>query len=119
MVGIAGFLTQITAIALLTRCFGWAPFAATAAALELAAFQNFLAHTRWTWGERSSPLRGWPARYGRYQVAKTAGLAANLAMTMLLIHAGLSAEIANTAAVLACALPNYLAFERFVFRQMS
>ena len=32
------------------------------------------------------------------------------------IHAGLPAEIANTAAVLACAIPNYLVSERLVFR---
>jgi hypothetical protein len=40
----------------------------------------------------------------RYQIAKTASLAANLAITALLIHAALPPELANTAAVLACAI---------------
>jgi putative flippase GtrA len=131
VVGLGGFLVQIGAIALLTRHFGWPAFAATAAALEVAALQNFVGHSRWTWGDRPVPslvegpvpssvegpvnLRGWLRRYWRYQVAKTASLGANLAITTLLIYAGLPAEIANTAAVLACAIPNYLVSERFVF----
>ncbi len=132
VVGAGGFVVQIAAIALLTRHFGWPPFAATAVALELAALQNFLAHSRWTWGDRPVPsdvegaapsgvkcratiLRGWIRRYWRYQVAKTASLAANLAITALLINAGLPPEIANTVAVLACAIPNFLVSERFVF----
>jgi putative flippase GtrA len=115
-VGLGGFLVQIGALALLTRHFGWSAFAATAVALELAALQNFLGHSRWTWGDRpAAGLRGWLRRYWRYQVAKTASLAANLAITTLLVHAGLPPEIANTMAVLACALPNYLVSERFVF----
>ena len=124
VVGVGGFVVQISAIALLTRHFGWPAFAATAVALELAALQNFLAHSRWTWGDRPVPsraegpatnLRGWLRRYWRYQVAKTASLVANLAITALLIQAGLPPEVANTAAVLCCAIPNFLVSERFVF----
>jgi putative flippase GtrA len=124
VVGIGGFVVQISAIALLTRHFGWPAFAATVVALELAAFQNFLAHSRWTWRERpvqsrvqgrAPGARSWLRRYWRYQVAKTAALAANLAITALLLHAGVPPEVANTAAVLACAIPNYLVSEHLVF----
>ena len=122
-VGVAGFLTQIAAIAVLMRHFGWPAFAATAVALELAALQNFAGHSRWTFRDRPIArandgrvrLREWLRRYWYYQMAKTASLAANLAITTLLVHAGLPAEIANTAAVLACALPNYLVSDRLVF----
>ena len=123
-VGLGGFVTQIGALALLTRCFDWPAFAAVAVALELAALQNFVGHSRWTFGDRpirridegrTATLGGWLRRYWRYQLAKTASLAANLAITTLIIHAGLPAEIANTAAVLACAIPNYLVSERLVF----
>ena len=115
VVGLGGFVVQIGAIALLTRHFGWPAFAATAVALEVAALQNFVGHSRWTWGDRPANLRGWLRRYWRYQAAKAASLGANLAITTLLIYAGLPPEIANTAAVLACAIPNYLVSERFVF----
>jgi putative flippase GtrA len=115
-VGLGGFVVQIGAITLLTRHFGWPAFAATVVALELAALQNFLAHSRWTWSDRpAAGMRDWLRRFWRYQGAKTASLAANLAITSLLIHIGLPAEIANTAAVLACAIPNYIVSERFVF----
>jgi putative flippase GtrA len=124
VVGLGGFVVQIAAVALLTRHFGWPALAATVVALELAALQNFLAHSRWTWGDRPVPMsiegsgtawRAWLGRYWRYQMAKTVSLAANLAMTWLLISAGLPPEIANTAAVLGCAIPNFLVSERFVF----
>jgi putative flippase GtrA len=115
-VGLGGFVTQIGTITLLTRHLDWPGFAATALALELAALQNFAGHSRWTWSERRvANTRGWLRRFRRYQLAKTASLAANLAITTLLIYAGLPPELANTVAVLACAIPNYLASERFVF----
>jgi putative flippase GtrA len=116
-VGLGGFVAQICAIALLTRYFGWPAFAATAVALELAALQNFFGHSRWTWRDRPpSGPRGWLRRYWRYQVAKTASLLVNLAITTALAYLGIPAEIANTAAVLACAIPNYLVSDRLIFR---
>ena len=117
VVGLGGFVVQLGAIALLTRYFGWPSFAATAVGLELAALQNFVAHSRWTWADRRvTGWRAWVRRYGRYQAAKTTGLLANLAITTWVTHAGAPPEIANIAAVLACAIPNYLFSERLVFR---
>lgn len=79
-------MVQIGAIALLTRVFGWPPFAATALGLELAALQNFIGHSRWTWSDApATDLRSWVKRYLRYQAAKTASLAANLLMTVGLL----------------------------------
>ena len=116
-VGVGGFVAQICAIALLTRYLGWPAFAATAVALELAALQNFFGHSRWTWHDRPpSGSRGWLRRYWRYQAAKTASLLVNLAITTALAYLGTPAEIANTVAVLACAIPNYLVSDRLIFR---
>ena len=116
LVGLGGFLLQIAIIALLTRGYGWSSITATAVALELAALQNFLGHSRWTWGDAPpAGARQWLTRFGRYQAAKTASLAANLAITSLLAYLGLPPEVSNSAAVLICAIPNYLVSERFVF----
>ena len=107
---------QISAIALLTRLFDWPSFGATALALELAALVNFAGHSRWTWGDRPERrVRGLVKRYWRYQSVKTASLLANLAITIALSHGGLATELANVAAVLACAIPNYLMSEHLVF----
>lgn len=120
LVGLGGFVVQIATIALLTRAWGVSSIVATACGLELAALQNFVGHSQWTWRERrATSCRGWLRQYWRYQVAKTASLAANLAITALLIYTGLAPEIANTAAVLLCALPNYFISERYVFGYTS
>ena len=117
LVGFFGFLVQIAAIALLTRGWGWSSIAAAAIGLELAALVNFFGHSRWTWPDRrAASLREWLTRYWRYQAAKTASIAANLAMTAIFVHATLTPEVANTAAVLICAVPNYLVSEHLVFR---
>ena len=117
LVGISGFVLQVGAIALLTRWLGWSPLLATAVALEVAAFHNFIGHNQFTWKEyppRSG--REWIRRYLRYQVAKTTSLGASLALTMIVTAiAPLPLEVANTIAVLLCALPNYLLTERLVF----
>jgi putative flippase GtrA len=120
LVGLCGFAVQIAAIAVLTRRCGWSSLAATAAGLELAALQNFIAHSTWTWHERrAASITTRLGRFWRYQVAKTASLGANLAITALLVHAGLPPEVANTAAVLLCAVPNYLVSSHFVFQDSS
>ena len=116
LVGLCGFVVQIGVIALLTRGFGWSSVAATAIALELAALQNFLGHSAFTWHDRQAPtIRRRVARFWRYQMAKTASLVANLIITGALVATGLPPEIANTAAVLICAVPNYFLSEHFVF----
>ena len=117
LVGLCGFAVQIGAIAVLTRGVGWSPFFASVIALELAALQNFLVHSAWTWRERrAATVMVRLRRYARYQLAKTASLVTNLAITTWLVHGGMPAEAANAAAVLVCTIPNYLVSERFVFR---
>jgi putative flippase GtrA len=118
LVGFGGFILQIGTIALLTRVLGWPSVFAAAAGLEIAAFHNFIGHNWFTWNERPpSSIREWVRRYLRFQVTKTASLAASLAITVAVIAAtGLPAEIANTIAVALCALPNYLLTEFLVFR---
>ena len=111
-----GFVIQIAAIALLTRRFGWTPLAATAVGVELAALHNFFGHSRWTW--RDVPVygvRGLLFRYLKYQLAKTASLVLNVAVTVLLSRLlGFPVEAANVGAVVLCSLPNYFMLERFV-----
>lgn len=117
LVGMGGFALQIGTIALLTRWLGWSSLLATAIGLEIAAFHNFIGHNRFTWNDRpAGSLRDWVGRYLRYQAAKTASLAASLAITMMMLATTpLPPEIANVIAVLLCALPNYLLTERLVF----
>jgi putative flippase GtrA len=117
LVGMSGFALQLGTIALLTRGLGWSALAATAAGLEIAALNNFIGHNRITWNDNPPrTMREWFGRYLHFQVAKSASLAASLAITLTLTGlGGVPPELANTIAVLICAVPNYLLTERLVF----
>jgi putative flippase GtrA len=101
----------MVAVALLTRRFGWSPAVATAVGVELAVLHNFLGHTLWTWSDVPvHSRRSLFFRYLKYQLANAATLGLNVAIAALLSRfAGVSAEIANVAAVMLCAVPNYFA----------
>src|SRR5437870_1391235 len=107
-------MAQVGAIAVLTRMFGWSPFPATAVGLGLAAVLNFFGHTAWTFCDYPvSDPRALAGRYLRYQIATIVSLGANAAVTVALVSlAPLPVEVANIAAVIVCALPNYLLVEK-------
>jgi putative flippase GtrA len=119
LVGLAGFAVQIGAIAWLTRAWGWHYVAATAVAMQAVIVQNYLAHSRWTWADRPATTpRERVMRPLRYQCAKTISLGLNVTLTAVVVsRMGVSPEIANAAAVGACAVFNYAAADRFVFRR--
>ncbi len=86
--------------------------------MAVVIVQNYLAHARWTWADRppTSPRdrRLRPVRYG---AAKSLSLAANVALTAGLVsRVGLAPELGTVIAVAACALFNYAAADRIVFR---
>jgi putative flippase GtrA len=114
LVAAGGFVIQIGTIALLTRAFGWTPFAATTLGLELAALHNFVGHSAWTFDDYPVGSAGaCLARYWRYQMAHVASLGANLAITLVLMRvSSLQPEVSNVLAIVLCALPNYLLVRR-------
>lgn len=120
LVGFVGFILQLTTVAALTRGFHWSGVLATAIALEVAATCNFIGHSWWTWRDgRPHGAREWLWRYGRYQAAKTTSLTFSLGAASLFIWCGVPPEVANIAAVLLCAIPNYLLAENYVFASGS
>ena len=117
-VGLAGFAVQIGGIAVLTRLGGWHVVPATIVVMEAVIVQNYLAHSRWTWAD--SPPRTRRERILRplrYQGAKLVSLAVNATLTAWLVsRGGLPPELANVIAVCLCAVLNYAAADRLVFR---
>ena len=124
-VGVVGFALQIALLALLLR-LGLNYLPATAIAVELTVLHNFLWHERWTWRDRlagaEAPSRwlgaGRAGRLWRFHASNgLISLAGNLLLMRLLVGLlGLPAIPANLAAVLLCALVNFAASDRFVFR---
>jgi putative flippase GtrA len=128
MVGALGCALQTTAVWLLDR-MGWPYPLATTAAVELAVLHNFAWHECWTWGdrgERHNPWRPTPrarltpllVRLFRFHLAVgLVSIAGNVVLTVALVErAGLTAPIANVAAVGVLSMLNYVAADRAVFQ---
>ncbi|MEO6236689.1 MAG: GtrA family protein [Vicinamibacterales bacterium] len=116
-VGALGFALQLGVLALLLR-LGVHYLLATAAAVELTILHNFVWHERWTWRDRPADASGRARRLWRFHAANgLISLAGNLLLMRVLVGlCGLPPVGANLAAVIACALVNYAASDRFVFR---
>ncbi len=116
-VGAMGFLLQLGLLALLLHLRAHY-LAATAIAVELTILHNFAWHERWTWRDRPATAGGRIRRLWRFHATNgLVSLAGNLLLMRLLVGAaGLPPVLANLLAVLACALVNYAASDRFVFR---
>ena len=116
LVGVAGFVLQIAALALLLRA-GVHYLVATALAVEVAILHNFFWHERWTWRDRPAGGRSRLARLARFHLLNgSVSLGGNLIVMRVLVGAlGLPALLSNLLAVLACALANYAASDRVVF----
>lgn len=121
-VGFAGFLVQLSALAALTMGLGVPHMAATAVAVELAILHNFVWHERWTWADRTvmAPGGTW-RRLGRFHVsAGVVSIAGNLLVTVWIIAiTDVPLLAANALAVGACAVLNFVAADRLVFRQQQ
>ena len=118
IVGLTGFAVQLALVALLTRLCGWHYVPATALAMAIVVVQNYLAHARWTWADRPPrSARDRRLRRVRYGAAKSLSLTANVTLTAALVsRAGLTPELGTVIAVAACAIFNYAAADRIVFR---
>jgi putative flippase GtrA len=119
LVGLIGVAVQLAVVAVLVHGAGWNDLAATALAVEAAILHNFAWHQRWTWRDRRSrSLRETAARLVRFHALNGAvSLVGNVVITGILVRS-LNVEIvaANGIAIVACALVNFAASDRLVFR---
>jgi putative flippase GtrA len=118
-VGVVGFVLQLAVLATLLHA-GVHYLVATMVAVESAILHNFIWHERWTWRDRPSAGRTRLARLWRFHALNgLVSLAGNLLLMRLLVGTlGLPAIVANTIAVLACSIVNYVAGDRVVFRTL-
>jgi putative flippase GtrA len=116
-VGVMGFALQLGALALLLG-LGVHYLLATALAVEFAILHNFAWHERWTWRDRPAGDGGRLQRLWRFHAANgLVSLAGNLVLMRLLVGLCAMPPVpANLLSVLACALVNFTASDRFVFR---
>jgi putative flippase GtrA len=116
-VGIIGFAVQICVLAALLH-LRLHYLVATAIAVEVTILHNFAWHERWTWKDRpAGAARRWERLWRFHALNGAVSLAGNLILMRALVGGlGIAPVPANLAAVLACALLNYAASDRLVFR---
>jgi putative flippase GtrA len=117
-VSAAGFVVQLTSVALLTRWLALPDVAATGAAVAGAVVHNFLWHRRWTWADRAAEPAGAFAMFLRFAAANGAvSIAGNVLIVAVVAEAaGIDVVAANVVAVAVCGLLNYQIGDRVVFR---
>jgi putative flippase GtrA len=122
IVGAAGIAVQLGTLAALVHVFNMPALVATAIAVEAAVLHNFAWHQRWTWKDRPASSFGEIAgRLARFHVLNGAvSMGGNLLLVALLTRAlRVDPVIASAAAIVCCALLNFVASESLVFRSAS
>jgi putative flippase GtrA len=122
LVGFIGIAVQLAVLATLLHGCHWNYLAATAVAVEAAVLHNFAWHQRWTWKDRHpASLRESAVRLLRFHALNGAvSLAGNIAITAVLASSfHMEPVAANAIAIVACALVNFAASDRLVFRSTA
>jgi putative flippase GtrA len=116
-VGAIGFVLQLATLWLLTTR-GVHYLAATVVATELAILLNFFGHERWTWSDRPAGAREAFWRFCRFHGTNGAISLVGSALVMpILVEIGhMHYLLANVVTVGICAVANFMAADRVVFR---
>ena len=116
LVGAAGMLIQLVALAFFNRCVPGHYLLASAAALELTLLHNFVAHLHYTWRDRrdNSELL---AQLVRFHLSNgMVSMLGNLAFMRLLVgFAHIPLLAANTIAILCCSILNFCLGNNWAF----
>ena len=118
-VGVLGTAVQIAVLFGLKSGLRFGYLTATEIAVEVAGLHNFLWHERYTWADRIYPSwRESLPRLLRFNLTNgLISIAGNLALMKLLVGFGhMNYLAANTIAIAACSLANFLVSEYCVFK---
>ncbi len=119
VVGALGFVVQLAALTLFMGALQWGYLPATVLAVETAVVHNFMWHERWTWADRQDP--GWMGasrRFLRFNLTNGAlSVVGNIFFMRLFLNTlPVHYLTANTLSIAVCAVLNFIAGDRFVFR---
>lgn len=116
LVGILGFLVQMSTLVLLLGVTGLPELAALALAVFVALSHNFLWHERVTWPDRPGEAR--LARFARFQLSSgSLSLLSNLGLTkVVMLLTGMPVVASNVLAVASASLLNFALNDRLVFK---
>jgi putative flippase GtrA len=116
LIGAAGMIVQLTALALLNRLLPGRYLVDSAAALELTLLHNFLWHTHYTWRDRRDALPHHQRLLRLHLSNGVVSLGGNLGLMALLVRKGhLPLVLANAVAILCCSLANFWLSHHWTF----
>ncbi len=118
-VGALGIVVQMSTLFLLVGTLDLNYLLATAIAVEAAVLHNFFWHENWTWADRAIKCKDrWFRRLIFFHLANGLfSLVGNLVLMRLFVGGlGMNYVVANILAIALCAIMNFLAGDRFVFR---
>ncbi len=118
-VGGLGFVVQLGVLAFLMGWCGWGYVPATALAVETAVVHNFVWHEMYTWADRRQPGRfAVLCRLLRFNLTNgLVSVAGNLFFMRVFLHTlPVHYLTANTLSIAMCAIINFIASDRLVFR---
>jgi putative flippase GtrA len=119
-VGVFGMGVHLVVLTVLRTGLKVGVLAATVIAVETAVLHNFVWHERWTWVERTrSRTAGVLDRLIRFHLANgVISIGGNLLMMWALVSKlGVHYLVASIAAIGTCAVLNFAASDRLVFRR--
>jgi putative flippase GtrA len=122
LVGVFGFVVQLTVLTLLIDCFHWGYVPATALAVETAVIHNFIWHERWTWRDRGNPgYCGAFRRFLRFNLSNgTLSIVGNIIfMTIFMDTLPVNFAVANILSIGVCSIINYVLSDRLVFKEAN
>ena len=116
LVGVIGFVVQLTSFIALTKLGGCPLLIATAASVLAAVLHNFLWHARWTWGDRRTGRQ--LMRLANFTFATgTSSVVGNLLFVSAFVSVcHVDPIVATVLAVGATSAFNFLVCDRYVFR---
>ncbi len=118
-VGALGIVVQMSALFVLVSVVGMNYLLATAIAVEAAVLHNFFWHENWTWADRATTCRDrWFRRLVYFHFANgMLSLFGNLLLMRVFVGVlAINYVLANVFAIALCAIMNFVAGDRFVFR---
>jgi putative flippase GtrA len=113
LVGAAGMVVQLGALAVFNRWMGGHYLWASATALEITLLHNFVWHSLYTWRDRPIGLR----QLMRFHLSNgLVSMVGNLVLMDVLVGvAGLPVMISNVVAIVCCSVANFCLGDRWAF----
>ena len=120
LVGAAGMVVQLGALALLNRWVGGHYLCASAAALEVTLLHNFVWHLNYTWRDRRD-IPALRVQLLRFHLSNgVVSMLGNLVLMRILVeNLRLPVLIANSIAILCCSVVNFALGDLWAFAKRT